>query len=147
MLRAASYPQKALFFLIVIFSLAFSAACTQAAEDAAHEDDHEHTESEPVRIPNNGAVIRIVSPADGAVFAQGEDIVVEVEIENFVLNVDGSHWHVYVDGVSYGMVVGDVTSQVLRNLEPGEHEIAAHLANGDHEELEDAGVVTITVED
>ena len=116
--------------------------------DMEHTDDHEHAHDEEVlRIANEGAVIRIVSPEEGAVFAAGEDIVVEVEIENFTLNDEGSHWHVYVDGVSYGMVVGETTTQVLRNLEPGDHEVTAYLANGDHEELEDGGVVHITVEE
>lgn len=116
--------------------------------DTDHDDmdtEHDEMDGDVVRIPNNGSVIRIVSPEDGATFAAGEDILVKVEIENFELNVDGSHWHVYVDGTSYGMVVGNTTQQVLRNLDLGEYMITAHLANGDHEELEDPGMIMITV--
>ena len=115
-------------------------------DEHEHEGEHDHEEG-VTRIPNDGAVIEIISPQNGAVFDQGEDIVVEVEIEGFTLNEGGSHWHVYVDGVSYGVVTGVTTTQVLRNLEPGDHEITAHLALGSHEELEDGAVIQITIEE
>jgi nucleotide-binding universal stress UspA family protein len=113
--------------------------------DSENADEHAEEHEAMERIPNEGALIRIVSPEEGSSFTSGKDILVEVEIENFELNVDGSHWHVYVDGTSYGMVVGDTTRQVLRNLEPGEHEITAYLALGTHEELEDGGRIHVTV--
>lgn len=138
--------------LLAILVLVISGACTAPADppeadgtdESITENDHGH-EEEASRIRNNGAVIRIVSPADGASFAAGDDIVVEISIENFTLNEEGSHWHVYVDSVSYGMVVGETTTQVLRGLEPGEYTIGAYLANGDHEEFEDGSEVTVTV--
>ena len=110
-----------------------------------HNGDEEHEHSE-ARIPNNGAVIRITAPADGDVVKEGDDLVVEVETENFVLGEDGSHWHIYVDGISHGMIVGGDLDHVLRGLEPGQHEISAHLAIGTHEELEEGASITITVE-
>lgn len=122
-----------------------SGSTGESMEDMEGEGMHEHEGDLPARIHNDGAVITIVSPPDGATFAMGEDVLIEVEIENFELNVDGSHWHVYVDGVSFGMVVGNTTQQVLRNLEPGEHMITAYLANGAHEELEEPGMIKITI--
>lgn len=113
-------------------------------EEVEHEDEHER-EDLHVRIPNDGAVIEIVAPADGAVFAAGEDVVVEVAIRNFTLNQDGSHWHVYLDGESYGMVVGETFTQVLRGLQPGQHTLSAFLANGHHAELEDGAEVMISI--
>jgi len=158
MLKQQSLKKAMLVLFVLVFAATFASGCNASAADPTTTDEHamehdmestmapdmEHEHSDE-RVPNNGAVIRVVSPEDGASFAHGEDIVVEVEIENFELNVDGSHWHVYVDGVSFGMVVGDTTTQVLRNLEPGEHLIQAYLAGGDHIELEDPGMVTITV--
>lgn len=153
MLRKTFY-RALLLIAALTLSMSSIAGCTGAEEtggsdamEMEHDDDLEHESSgeDVVRIPNDRAVIRIVSPENGAAFSAGEDIVIEVEIENFELNVDGSHWHVYVDGVSYGMVVGDTTRQVLRNLEPGEYMVTAHLANGDHEELEEPGMIMITI--
>ena len=143
---------RSVFTVVLLFGLAACAAPADPApetESVEHVDEHvedgEHTDDGYMRIPNDGAVIEIVLPAEGAEFASGEDIVVEISIENFTLNQDGTHWHVYVDRVSYGMVVGETTTQVLRNLEPGTHTITAYLANGDHEEMEDGGEVTITI--
>lgn len=99
------------------------------------------------RVPNEGAAIRITAPADGATFQAGEQVIVEVEVENFVLGEDGNHWHVYVDDVSWGMVVGGNTDQPLTGLEPGAHEVSAYLSIGTHEEMMDGDSVTIVVEE
>jgi len=113
---------------------------------AEHDSDEEHEHDGEATIPNNGAVVRIMAPADGAVFKVGDDIVVEIVAENFVLGEDGNHWHVFVDDQSFGMIVGGDLDQVVRGLEPGEHEISAYLSNGEHQELEDGAQITITVE-
>ncbi|HRQ40567.1 MAG TPA: DUF6130 family protein [Chloroflexota bacterium] len=116
--------------------------------DHAHETD-DHDDSEPhARIPNeNGAAIRIVSPADGEFFKHGDQIVVEVETENFDLSQEGYHWHVFVDDKSWGMIMGGSASYVLNGVEPGEHEISAYLSIPTHEEYEDGDSVMITVEE
>lgn len=111
--------------------------------DMDHDEDHEDSD----RIPNDGAVIHISSPADGATFTEGDDITVEVEVEGFDLSVEGAHWHVYVDDQSYGMVMGGDLDSVLRAVEPGEHTISAYLAGPDHIELEDGTSIAITVEE
>ncbi|GIK55162.1 MAG: hypothetical protein BroJett015_08250 [Chloroflexota bacterium] len=118
------------------------------ASDHSH-DEEAHDDSEPhARIPNeNGAAIRIVSPADGDTFHHGDQIVVEVQTENFDLTQEGYHWHVYVDGSSWGMIMGGSASHVLSGVEPGEHEISAYLSIPTHEEYEDGDAVTITVEE
>lgn len=117
--------------------------------DHEHEDDadHEHEHENMERIDNAGAVIRITSPADGSTFGSDEDVIVEIEVENFTLGEDGSHWHIYIDGASWGMVSGQATSQVLRGVDPGEHELAVYLAGGDHIELADGDAITITIEE
>lgn len=111
-------------------------------EDAAHEHSGEPAEG---RIPNEGAAVRIVSPADGATFQSGEQIIVEIETENFDLGQEGNHWHVYVDGSSWGMIMGGNTDEALSGIEPGEHEISVYLSIGTHEELEEGDTITITV--
>lgn len=110
-------------------------------------DEMDHSE-QPDRIPNeDGATITITSPEEGATFGTLDQVLVEVEVENFTLGENGNHWHVYVDGVSFGMVMGGNTDQALPGLEPGEHEISVFLSIGTHEEYEDGDSVTIVVEE
>ncbi len=120
---------------------------TATEHDAEHSADHEHsseTESS-ARVPNDGAVIRLVSPTDGVSFASGEDVVVEVEVENFDLTAEGNHWHLYVDGSVLSMISDGTTKSVIHALEPGEHLIEAYLGLPTHEELEEGASATITV--
>lgn len=146
--------------LMVIVACGSSETSSNTEENMSHgemehdnmtHDEMEHNEGDGhggSRIPNpDGAVIRILSPADGATFQAGEDIVVEVEIDNFEIGVDGNHWHVYVDGSSWGMVMGQNYDEVIRAIESGTHEITAYLAGGDHIEFEDGSKITITVEE
>lgn len=115
--------------------------------DGAHDHDEHHHEGDVERIMNEGATIQIVSPQTGNVFSVGEQVVIEVEVENFELGVEGSHWHVYVDGSSWGMVLGGNLDQPLAGLAPGHHTIEAFLANGDHEELMEGDKILIMVEE
>ncbi len=166
------YTNKFTIFALLLVTLLLVAGCTSDSggsqseteqqdgeadheEGEEHEDDHEHEEGEEhdeseghARIPNeNGAAVRIIAPADGDVFQHGDQIVVEVETENFDLSQEGYHWHVYVDGSSWGMVTGGNTDVPLSGVEPGEHEISAFLSIPTHEEYEDGDSVTITVEE
>lgn len=128
----------------------------EAGNDAAMEgemdheeidDDHEEGEHAPNRIPNqDGAAVRILSPADGDSFPAGDQVIVEIALENFELG-GGNHWHIYVDGASWGMVMGENTDQPLTGLEPGEHEIAVFLSIDTHEEYEEGDHVVITVKE
>ncbi len=117
-------------------------------DDMDNMDDMEHEhEDEHQRIPNQGgAAISITAPANGDTFNTLDQVLVEVDVQNFELGADGDHWHVYVDDVSYGMVMGGNTDQALPGLEPGEHEISVYLSLGTHEEYEDGDSVTIIVE-
>lgn len=119
------------------------------AEGADHEHDdadHEHSDdAEGAPVPNNGAVVRIVSPADGATVS-ASDFVVEIETENFTLGADGNHWHVYIDGVEWGMIMGVDTSFALNGIEPGVHQVDVRLSNGMHEELAEGDTISVTVQ-
>ncbi|MCP4361173.1 MAG: hypothetical protein GY796_24460 [Chloroflexi bacterium] len=127
--------------------------------DQEDEDEMEHEEMEGMehdndnhdgvnRIPNlDGAAIRIVSPTGGDSFKAGEQILVEVEVENFKLGEGDKHWHIYIDGSSWGMVMGENRDQPISGLEPGEHEIAVYLSIQTHEEYMDGDQIMITVEE
>jgi hypothetical protein len=105
--------------------------------------DHNH----PERLPNGEAVIRIASPEDGAIFESRSDVRIEIETESFNLGEEGQHWHLYVDDQPGRMIMGKMNDAVLRDLEPGQHEISAYLSVGSHQDLEDGAAVTITVVD
>jgi len=137
-------------FLVVIFAAACSSSSNNNNNHGHNnegEHGHDETESHDM-IPNNGAIIRLISPTEGATFTTDEEIVVEVEIENFPLGEDGTgnHWHVLVDESEYAMIMNANTSDVIRGLEPGEYTITVRLANSDHQNLEEGDSVVITVE-
>lgn len=150
-----------LLFSLLVAGL-FLVACTSTdADDGSMENmdsdmenmddmdgmDMDH-ENEPSRVSNeDGATITITSPEDGATFGTLDQVLVKVDVENFELGVDGNHWHVYVDDVSFGMVMGGNTDQALPGLEPGEHEVSVYMSLGSHEEYEDGDSVTIIVEE
>ena len=162
---------KLLISLLLILILATAAACSSSSSDSEaehetdsgemeemeheegdehseeeHEDEHtdEHTDEE--RVANNGATIAIISPDSGTSFGTGEEVTVEIEVEQFALGEDGNHWHIYVDGTSWGMVVGDRTTETLRGLDSGSHKIEVYLTGGDHIELQDGDTIDVTVE-
>jgi hypothetical protein len=162
--RHALWPR--LFGVASILTLALTAACASAATptaapaptemqmeatatggmDMSGTDtgmDMDHQDSEET-IPNDGAVVRIVSPADGATVSGG-DLEVKIEVENFPLGEDGRHWHVYIDGDEVAMVEGKDTSYALHGIAPGEHELKVNLANGQHQNLEDGATLHFTV--
>ncbi|KAA3642959.1 MAG: hypothetical protein DWQ07_20770 [Chloroflexi bacterium] len=146
-----------LIFAFVLAGCGGAAATETMTEDMdamEHEDnemdmdegEHKHDAgAEVVRVPNDGAVVSIQSPADGASFAANEGVLVEIAVANFTLGEDNNHWHVYVNGVSWGMITGEDTSHVLQGIEPGEHLVEVYLAVGTHEELENGDSITIII--
>lgn len=160
LLSKKMHNKNLLFSLFLLFSLLLFAACSadsttnsnteegdptmEEGEHDMEEGEHEHSDE---RIANpEGAAISLLSPADGATYAEGDEVIVEVQVDNFALGEDGNHWHVYINGTSWGMVTGGNTSQSLRGLEPGEHVIDVYIAGGDHIEFEEGDSIHIAVE-
>ncbi len=139
-----------LLFMVLILSACGGNAGSEpaASNDMSEMDSTEemnHEEMSMNRVPNEGAAIQITSPQNGAAFASGEQVVVEIETENFDLSQEGYHWHVYVDGESWGMVTGGNKDQPLTGLASGEHMIEVYLSNPSHEELENGDSIMINV--
>lgn len=141
--------------LVMIFTLA---ACTPAQTQTTdehsmdsmdmgseHTMEHDHSDDGVVRVANNGAVVKIVSPVDGATFNKDDDVLVEIETENFDLAGEGNHWHLYVDGNVWTMIENGGTKFVLHGLDPGMHHLEVYLGLPTHEELEDGASAMITV--
>ena len=151
--------------ILLVLLLATFAACSSSDTEPEHEmesgemeemeheegdehseDEHEKEHTEEERVANEGATIEISSPDSGTTYGSGEEVTIEVLVEQFALGEEGNHWHVYVDGTSWGMVVGGRTTETLRGLESGEHKIEVYLTGGDHIELEEGDSIDITVE-
>lgn len=131
-------------FLLVAFLVSTPNA---VAHGGAHDDEHEELESpRSERLPNNGAVIRIVSPVDGTVCPAGMELEICVELEQFALGQAGCHWHISVDGEPWNMIVDDRLKDVLYGLQPGEHRIEVLLADGEHRDLEEGDAITVVVQ-
>ena len=116
-----------------------------AGMDTEENADHDHEMAMDPFIPNDGATVKITTPADGATFKSSDTVLVTIETTGFTIGEDGNHWHVYLDGDAT-MVMGGNT-YVLQNLSAGQHEIQVYLSNGQHENLEQGDKVTITVEE
>ena len=112
---------------------------------SSHNHHGDDEPSHPERIANEGAVIRLVSPQDGAIFEKGSDVEVEIEYDHFNLGEEGQHWHLYIDDQPGRMIMGNMTEAILRDLAPGQHQLSAYLSVGGHEELKDGAAITITI--
>ena len=109
-------------------------------------EGHEESQGDEDRIPNDGRVVRIVSPTNGDTFAAGQEVEIRIEFENFEM-VDGAHWHYRIDDDVSGKMIMNGMDDRIRDLEPGEHSISVFIAGGDHIEFEDGDRVMITVEE
>jgi hypothetical protein len=82
----------------------------------------------PAETGLEAPVIRIVEPGEGEV-VYGEQLAVTVETENFEINEEGNHWHIWVDGQLQIMLYGPTA---VINVAPGTHEVCAIMADGNH---------------
>ncbi|MCP4425962.1 MAG: hypothetical protein GY803_15830 [Chloroflexi bacterium] len=110
-----------------------------------HDADADHDSAAQQFVPNDGAEVRITSPADGASFKSDANIPITIETTNFTIGEEGNHWHIYLEDKAI-MVMGGETF-VLQNLAPGDHEIDVYLSLGTHEDLENGDKIRIIVEE
>jgi len=142
--------KKAIQTCLLIGFIIFTAACSNNAKTDATESTNASSNFEPDpvfdnRVPNNGATVKIVSPTTGANVQKGTQVILEIETTHFDMSDEGNHWHVYVDGQSWGMVTGGNMDQPLTGLSAGEHDIGVYLSIDTHEELEEGDHITIVV--
>jgi len=109
-------------------------------EGTPEAETHNHGE----RIDAGGALVRIVSPADGAVL-DTNNVVVRVETTNWDLG-EGKHWHLYVNGKEQGMSLGGSYTLQARDLLVGANTLEAVLSNDLHQELNATHRITVTVQ-
>lgn len=129
---------------LILFALTACSPSSSSQDVNHHEDDEEYGAVE--RSENNGAVIHILSPQDDAIFMSDEDILIEIEVENFEIGEESGHWHIYIDDLSYGMVVNGKTDAIISGLDAGEHHVAVYLSAFTHVELKDGDSIHIVIE-
>lgn len=143
-----------LVILLLVFFTACRAASSEVNTSAAMTHEEEMTGAEAgdghgtaMRqfVPNDGATVRIASPANEASFKSSDTVPVIIETMNFTIGEIGNHWHIYLDGSPIMVMGGNIFN--LQNLSPGHHDIQVYLSNGRHEDLERGDQVTIMVEE
>jgi hypothetical protein len=97
----------------------------------------------PIDAP--GAVIKILSPTNGATITDSS-VIVQVETSNLPLGKDGVHFHLYVDGKVQGMSDGANAFIMAHDLTAGEHTFEVVLANGLHQELKVSDRIKVNVQ-
>lgn len=113
-----------------------------AATPGSEEHDHEHADS--VRLPADGAAVRIVSPKGNAVLTENA-VIVKVETTNWPLG-EGKHFHLYVNGQEQSMSQGSSASVQARDLVIGENTLEVVLSNDLHRELDATDKITVRME-
>ena len=83
--------------------------------------------------------IRFVSPEDGAAVVAPVEFTIETENMTFT---EGNHWHLWVNGMLYGMIFEPRT---VLDLPPGTYELCANLGDGQHMDMGVPDAFTLTI--
>lgn len=95
----------------------------------------------PLFSGTDAPTVRIVQPAESVIY--GSAVTVTIVTNNFDVNAEGRHWHLWVDGQLQGMVYQPTA---IIDLAPGQHSLCASLGNTDHADIGMPDGVIITVE-
>ncbi|MEZ4668256.1 MAG: hypothetical protein R3E39_10105 [Anaerolineae bacterium] len=85
--------------------------------------------------------VRIVQPAEKTIY--GSAVTIAIVTNNFDINAEGRHWHLWVDGQLNGMVY---QTTAIIDLTPGVHTLCASLGNEQHADIGTPDGVVISVE-
>lgn len=95
----------------------------------------------PADVGPDTPSIQIVEPAEGGV-VYGTQLAVTVETDNFEINSEGNHWHIWVDGQLQMMLYGPTA---VINVAPGTHEVCAIMSDANHVDLGLPAGIRLTV--
>ncbi len=120
---------RTLFILLLLLCFSTGAAVAQEATPDPRIDACRALMINPPPLGEASPTIRILYPEDGAEVVAPVEIAIEAD--NMEIT-EGNHWHVWVDGMLYGMVYEPRT---VLNLPPGEHQICANLGTSEHMDI------------
>ena len=129
--------------MLVAVWLVLSASSARAGRLAEGTPTPDQMDGAP--LDANGATVKILSPANGAML-HDTSVLVKVQTTNLALGTNGAHFHLYVDGSVQGMSEGSSNSIMAHDLTPGDHELQVVLANGLHQELNATDQIKINVQ-
>ncbi len=84
----------------------------------------------PVETGANAPSLRIVQPTTDVVY--GSAVTVQIQTNNYDVNANGQHWHLWVNGTLTGMVYQPTA---IIDLTPGTYTICASLGNNQHADI------------
>ena len=139
---------------LCVITILVTTSCTPTADAPTPTIDPAQTGGTPAavhhhaqgnRLDAGDALIKIVSPQDGAVL-KANAVIVRVETLNWPLGEQGHHWHLYVNGAEQGMSQGSSPAVQARDLRPGENTIEVVLSNDLHQELNATDTIDVRYE-
>ncbi len=139
---------------LCLITVLFTASCTPTAGAPTSTIDHVRTGGTPEtvhhhaqgnRLDAGDALVKIISPEDGAVLKDNA-VIVRVETLNWPLGEQGRHWHLYVNGAEQGMSQGNSPVLQARDLRPGENTFEVVLSNELHQELNATATIVVRYE-
>jgi hypothetical protein len=134
---------NALFLLSLLLVVGLSSTVAQPSDSSVIEQCSALLPADrPMPTGADAPTITFTSPADGDVI-YGDQAIVSIQTDNFDLNVEGRHWHLWVDGTLMGMVYQD---SAIIDLTPGTHVLCASIGNTDHADLGIPAGLTLTVQ-
>ncbi len=94
----------------------------------------------PIETGANAPTVRIVQPTIDVVY--GSTVTIQIQTNNYDVNANGQHWHLWVNGALNGMVYQPTA---IIDLTPGTYTLCASLGNSQHADIGMPDGIRITV--
>jgi len=94
----------------------------------------------PIESGPTAPSVRIVQPTTDVVY--GSAVTIQIQTNNYDVNADGQHWHLWVNGQLNGMVYQPTA---IIDLIPGTYTICASLGNSKHADIGMPDGIRLTV--
>jgi hypothetical protein len=94
----------------------------------------------PIETGPTAPTVRIVQPTTDVVY--GSTVTIQIQTNNYDVNANGQHWHLWVNGTLTGMVYQPTA---IIDLAPGDYTVCASLGNSQHADIGMPDGIHITV--
>jgi hypothetical protein len=94
----------------------------------------------PIETGPTAPTVRIVQPTSDVVY--GSTVTIQIQTNNYDVNQNGQHWHLWVNGVLSGMVYQPTA---IIDLTPGTYTICASLGTNQHADIGMPDGIRLTV--
>ena len=94
----------------------------------------------PIETGPTAPTVRLVQPTTDTVY--GSTVTIQIQTNNYDVNANGQHWHLWVDGTLTGMVYQPTA---IIDLTPGTHTVCVSLGNSQHADIGMPDGIRLTV--